>query len=85
MSENNEVREFIERLRQKHDNLSLHGSVETSEPEDYLGAKIPAVTAIRRGEEIEPGVYRIEADDGAWIVALTHAQIIDVETDKTGE
>ncbi len=52
---------------------------------DHIGNTIPALKAIREGDEIEPGVYRIDIDGGSLIAELTVAQIIDVETDNTGK
>lgn len=56
-----------------------------TEPEDYIGSTLSAVKAMREGQEIKPGVYRIPIGDDAVIAELTVAQIIDVETDNTGD
>ena len=52
--------------------------------ENIIGSTIPAVKAIRQGEETEPGVYRIPMSDGSVIAELTVAQIVDVEPDNSG-
>ena len=49
---------------------------------EKIGSTIPAVKAIRQGEEIEPGVYRIPMSDGSVIAELTVAQITEVEADN---
>jgi len=51
---------------------------------EKIGSTIPAVKAIRQGEEIEPGVYRIPMSDGSVIAELTVAQIVEVEADNSG-
>jgi len=52
---------------------------------NIIGSTFPAVKAIRQGEEIEPGFYRIAVSDGSLIAELTVAKIVDVEYDNTGK
>jgi len=56
-------------------------------PEDRLiGSRLSAQHVLRRGEEIEPGVYRIEYEDDATVVCeFPYATITDVETDSISE
>jgi len=55
----------------------------TEEPEERLiGSKLSAQHVLDRGEEIEPGVYRIEYEDDATVIAeFAYAIISGVEDD----
>jgi hypothetical protein len=49
--------------------MSEQPKEETERPERRLiGSKLSAQHVLERGEEIEPGVYRIEYEDGATVV-----------------
>lgn len=54
---------------------------DTDRPERRLiGSKLSARHVLERGEEIEPGVYRIEYEDGATVVCeFAYATITEVE------
>lgn len=59
----------------------------TEDPEERLiGSRLSAQHVLERGEEIEQGVYRIEYEDDATVIAeLGYATITGVEKDTEEE
>lgn len=55
----------------------------TDRPERRLiGSKLSTQHVLRRGEEIEPGVYRIEYEDDATVICeFPYATITEVDAD----
>lgn len=61
--------------------MSGQSGGETERPERRLiGSKLSARHVLERGEEIEPGVYRIDYEDGATVVCeFAYAIITEAE------
>lgn len=59
-------------------------SAATEQPERRLiGGKLSAQHVLDRGEEIDPGVYRVEYEDGADVVCeFDYAIITEVNPDE---
>lgn len=63
-------------------NVSRQGDPE----ERLIGSKLSAQHVMKRGEEIEPGVYRVEYEDDHTIIAeFAYATITGVEVDEEVE
>jgi len=65
------------------DNINIS---RTEPPEERLiGSKLSAQHVLERGEEIEPGVYRIEYEDDATVIAeFAYATITEIEDKEKG-